>query len=86
VPSLKIFEDRWETNAYVLIVCSSCHVLNCMFHVQTEGRENNNVENIGTPEANDCLCAMRDVPNLLLLRINDHNQDKKTYKCCLCDG
>ncbi len=56
-----MFEDLWETNAYVIIVCSSCHVPNCMFHVQTEGKEDDNVKSIGTQEADDCLCAVHDV-------------------------
>ncbi len=41
-----------------------------------EGGEDGNVEGIGTPEADDYLCAMHDVNavlKLLLLCIRDHN-------------
>ncbi len=45
-----------------------------------KGGEDGNVEGIGTPEADDYLCALHDVIvvlNLLLLLIHDHNKDKK---------
>jgi len=45
-----------------------------------KGEEDGNVEGIGTLEADDYLCAMHDVSdvlNLLLLCICDHNQDKE---------
>jgi hypothetical protein len=51
-----------------------------VIHVQTEGGEDCNVENISTPKANDCLwrCMMSgDMLNLLLLCIGDHSWDKE---------
>jgi hypothetical protein len=50
---------------------------NDIIHVEAEGGKDSNVKNINTLETNDYMCAMRDVLNLLLLHISDHNQDKE---------
>jgi len=51
-------------------------ISNDVINVQVEGEEDGNAEGIDTPKANDYLCAVHDVGdmlNLLLLHVNDHN-------------
>jgi hypothetical protein len=56
-------------------------IFNDVIHVQAKkGWKNGNAKNIHTPKANDYLCAgqmSNHMLNLLLLRINNHNQNKE---------
>jgi hypothetical protein len=66
-------------------------IFNDAIQVQAkEGRKYGNAKGIRTPKTNDYLCAMQmsdDMLNLLLLRINNHNQDKEhTYIVDGIDG
>jgi hypothetical protein len=55
-------------------------ISNDVIHVRVEGGKESNAESIGTPKADDYMCAVHDVGvmlNMFLLCKRDHNQDKE---------